>query len=228
MLNFLTKPQFKKTLDGYVDFQPDLIAEITNACDLSCSGCYAANILVRRDSHASTAQFINPDALDLTMKDIGHVGLLTIRGGEPSIHPSIGEILEVAEKNTETTVLETHGRWIESNDSLLNVCRENRIIIKISFDSMHGLPATKLFEAHKVLEANSVNYLVAITEFSYGDFLKTRALCPWVSDDQIIYQKKATHLDELIKPRIGVITVDGILNATLSVKNTFLGEEQHA
>lgn len=212
----------------YFNFQPDLIAEVTNACNRACSGCYAANILINKNTTSPLAQFLSPSTLNLSMRKLDHISMTAIRGGEPSVHPKIGEVLEVASKNSETVVLETHGRWIEPNSPLLEVCRKNNVVIKISFDSMHGLPASSLSIAHKILDENSIRYLVAITERSYEDFLATRALCHWVTDGQIIFQKKAAHLDELIKPNIGVIKVTGELAPTLSVKNAFLGWRANA
>ena len=226
--NQLVAPYSKRLIEPYFDFHPDLIIEAINACNRACQGCYAANTLVNKNKAQTSAKFINLDSLTMALSEIPHVEIVTIRGGEPSIHPYIDQVLEVVRRKSNFVILETHGRWINSNAPLLNVCKNLDIKIKVSFDSMHGLSADQLRDFHKILSNNSIEYFVAITEPTYEEFIATRSLCHWIPNSKIIFQKKAVTLDELIVPKIGVIKVGGELNKTLSVKNDFLSGRRHA
>jgi organic radical activating enzyme len=226
--NLLVAPHSEALTESYFDFQPDLIIEATNACNRACQGCYAANILVNKNQVSPSAKFLRLDDLDSAFGNIGHTSLTSIRGGEPSIHPDIDKILGIAAKNSKIVVLETHGRWIKPDATLLAVCKELGIHIKVSFDSMHGLSADQLYDLHTTLAARSIKYLVAITESSYATFIASRILCPWISNNQIIFQKKVKTLDELFKPTIGVVKTDGSISRTLSVKKDFLNGRDDA
>ncbi len=220
--NQLVAPHSKELPEAYFDFLPDLIIEATNACNRACQGCYAANILVSKKLQSKSPKFLNLDDLDSAMKNFGSVIVTSIRGGEPSIHPNIEKLLETVAKNSKIVILETHGRWIKPDAPLLAVCKKLEIQIKVSFDSMHGFSVDQLYGVHRTLISESIRYLVAITEPSYADFIATRSLCSWISNDRIIFQQKANALGELIKPTVGVIRIDGSVGRTLSAKKEFM------
>jgi len=207
-------------------FQSDLIVEVTGACNRSCTGCYAPNVVAKDAKEIFTKRpelFLKTEALSIALDSKPSVRIASVRGGEPTLHPKIAELLSVTANHAEQVFLETHGRWlIEENfapyTALLEAIKKNGIIVKISFDGMHGLKAEELQRMTHFLSWHDVEYRIAITEPTLTDYLATRSKCAWISEEKIIYQPKATSSDELIKPTVGTINVRGELKATLSHK----------
>jgi hypothetical protein len=125
--------------------------------------------------------------------------------------------------HSEYVFLETHGRWLIAEDftpyvELLESIKTNGIVVKISFDKMHGLKADELQRITHFLNWHDVDYRIAITEPTLADYIVTRSMCFWIEDNKIIYQPKAVSADELVRPTIGTINVRGELRATLAHK----------
>ncbi|MBS1958997.1 MAG: radical SAM protein [Bdellovibrionales bacterium] len=208
-------------------FQPDLIIEVTGACNRACAGCYAPNVVAKDASEVFEKRpelFLKSSALNNALSEItSSVGIAAIRGGEPTLHPEIANLLKNAATHAEHVFLETHGRWLMEENfvpyvELLNAVIDNGIIVKISFDKMHGLKADELQRIVHFLNWHDVDYRIAITEPTLADYMATRSLCSFVKDEKIIYQAKALSADELVKPTIGTINVRGELKATLTHK----------
>lgn len=201
-------------------FNPDLVVEVTSACNRSCSGCYAPNVVSSKSAQDLMATqpslFLNVQELErqIMFWEETLPETVSFRGGEPSLHPHISEILTLNRYFAKTLVLETHARWLlkEQRDeyqNLITAIITNNVIVKISFDSMHRLNADKLKEITNFLNEIGVRYLVAVTEKNETDYLATKALAPWVIESSFIFQKKAETVDELIQPRMGIINVSG-------------------
>ncbi len=208
-------------------FQPGLIIEVTGACNRACAGCYAPNVVAKDASEVFEKRpelFLKSEALNNALIEItSSVGIVSIRGGEPTLHPEIVTLLKTAASRAENVFLETHGRWLMEENyipytGLLNAIIDNGIIVKISFDKMHGLKADELQRIVQFLNWNDVDYRIAITEPTLADYMATRSLCSFVKDEKIFYQAKARTASELVKPTIGTINVRGELKTTLTHK----------
>ncbi len=205
-------------------FSSDLIVEATLVCDQSCIGCYAPNWVSKEipaDSFKSKPHlFLSPDALTSALRSIrphgGKPFAVSIRGGEPSRHPALSSLIEILHPYASTIFLETHGRWIGRNLIMLNACRMFKIIVAIAFDAMHELPAGAVRDFCRYLDRESVAWRVVITEESQKAFAATRALCDWCSDEQVVYQQKVARSIQLVRPKLGVVRVDGTIANTLS------------
>jgi drug/metabolite transporter (DMT)-like permease len=214
-------------IDTYYKFDPTVIVEATSVCDRSCPGCYAPNVVTKEDTEnllkTNPNLFLRPEALESQLAKIGQADAIAIRGGEPSRHPRLPELLEICARFSKEIILETHGRWIypQTNPSLLDTCRGLKVTMKLSFDLMHGLSKTDLRLITDTLERNSVPWLVAITEKDEDDFIETRTECDWVPDSKIIFQKKVSSIADLITPKVGVIHCNGTLSSTLNSRDTF-------
>lgn len=210
-------------------FIANLIVEVTSVCNRACTGCYAPNVV----SNKSAAELMEKDAslfLDHNQLDAIFDNwtsyfpeIVSIRGGEPSLHPQVVLIFEKLKKISKTLIFETHGRWLlEKNrfsyKDLISGVKRNDVTVKISFDSMHGLKADELREMTDFLTVQEIPFLVAITELTEIEFLQTRSLCSWIESDKIIFQKKSRTLENLIKPSIGVINAKGEFQENLTAK----------
>ena len=207
-------------------FIPDLIVEVTGACNRACIGCYAPNVVSNEGAVSLFEKrpelFISVVGLNKAMNELRTWPQVTaIRGGEPTLHPKLPVLLIMASNKSDQVFLETHGRWllpqnVTAHKELLQSIKERRIIVKISFDKMHGLKKDELQMMTDFLNWHESNYRIAITESSLTDFMVTRSQCSWVADEKIIYQPKATSQIELINPTIGTINVRGEIKSTLS------------
>lgn len=207
-------------------FHPDLIIEVTSVCDRHCVGCYAPNLVSKIDPEQLFLDrpelFIDPKVLEKQLPTLAPLGLVAIRGGEPTRHPRLHEILQLCSQGATEVYLETHGRWIGGPlGELEGLCSQLGIVVKISFDRMHGTSVSELQRMTSILNLKGIPWVVAITEPNDDSFAQVRAMCDWVSEDQVIFQKKAVSLSDLITPSRGVIKTDGKFSSKLSVLSRF-------
>jgi organic radical activating enzyme len=219
----------------YFDFHPELIVEATSVCDRACVGCYAPNIVAKKDSveiyYERPDLFLSPIKAESCLSDfaVKSLGLLSIRGGEPSAHPELASILLSCAKRASQVMVETHGRWLETPDNyrdLISVIAATGAAIKLSFDQMHGLSPAELKSISRLLSEHSIPLYVAITEVSEAEFLKTRSLCSWLADESIIYQPKVFAANQLIQPSRGVLGVDGQIRNQLQNRFSTINEQR--
>jgi len=213
---------------GRFEFKPDLIVEATMLCDWGCKGCYAP-VILQKLAIAQPDVFLPVsrlrEALDVVSSG-PKMTAVSVRGGEPFLHPQLAEILCLLAPMTEDLYLETHGRWIADDTvALLQVLANTGTIVKLSFDSMHRSDATMLSNICAILDDRRIVWIVAVTEDSEAAFLETRSRCPWVSDDRIVFQQKAFTSQSLFRPSMGVIHADGNVSAGLRVIPSFWSTE---
>ena len=223
----ITTTEFDKQMKNI--FKPDLIVEVTSVCNRACNGCYAPNVvskdsaqeLMKKDSNL----FLDVDKLQALIDgwDTFSPDVISVRGGEPSLHPELLAIVRMLSTLGQNVVVETHARWLLGNErnqyiSFIEGLRNTKGIIKISFDSMHGLKSIDLKEITEFLDDYGISYIIGITEKTYEEFFIKRLACNWIEDSKIYFQKKAENINELIKPMIGVINVQGELRKNLTTK----------
>jgi organic radical activating enzyme len=211
-----------------ISFNPDLIIEVTAACNRACVGCYAPNVVTNEPATELLAKkpelFISILNLNNAFNEMGQIPYLTtVRGGEPSLHPKLATLLLIIKRHSHEVMLETHGRWLLPENvkpyiELVEAIRSLGVIVKISFDKMHGLKKEDLQKITDFLDWHLIDYRIAITESTIVDFIATKKLCSWVSDEKIIFQPKVKKASDLLVPNIGVIDVAGNFNETLTNK----------
>lgn len=209
-----------------ISFLPDLIVEVTSTCDRKCAGCYAPNVISKENAttlfESSPELFLNPNTLERALSSIhgAEIQSIAIRGGEPSRHPLLLDLARISRCYSESVFIETHARWIQDAGAiaLLESLKSLNVTLKISFDQMHGLSPFVLKTLTSKLEEVGIRFVIAITEFTTDAFSKTRQLCAWLKDEQIIFQRKAVSVSELVRPRLGVIRVDGSLSGQLTAQ----------
>jgi len=208
-------------------FQPDLIIEVTGACNRACVGCYAPNVVAKDTASIYETRpelFLKTPSLNNTLSEItAHVSIASVRGGEPTLHPEIATLLKMTAIHADQVFLETHARWLLEENfipymGLLEAITKNGVIVKISFDKMHGLKPDELQRIIHFLNWHDVEYRIAITESNFAEYIATRSLCHFIEDNKIIFQPKAATESELVKPLIGTINVRGEMKRTLTHK----------
>jgi uncharacterized Fe-S cluster-containing radical SAM superfamily protein len=206
-------------------FNADLIAEITSLCNRACVGCYAPNLISNQKPEnvfeASPELFLDETEFENQLKRISTlhpVDSIALRGGEPSLHPKLPHLLKIAKRYSSTVYLETHGRWIleqSSYNHLLQACFNENIIIKISYDRMHGLSPVQLTNMIARLDEKPINWRLAVTESSIIAFEKTISEIQ-LDSEKVYFQQLATNSSELIQPKLGVIRRNGTWSNALT------------
>jgi hypothetical protein len=79
---------------------------ITNRCNLRCKGCFYSHKLDNSDMSLDTYRSI----ID---KYSQHVGKITLLGGEPLLHPQLGDIISENSKRGLLTTIYTNGRYLD-------------------------------------------------------------------------------------------------------------------
>ena len=155
-------------------FEPDYIVEVTNVCNMQCPGCYAKNVhetdnnKIYLTSHEFLLKLEN-----IKEKDNKSIAL---RGGEPTLSPYINDILQLS-YHFKNTYLETNGLWIldiENYLSLIDKILEYHIIVKLSFDRMHGTLPKTVNEIIKKLEHLNIYFEIAITAKNLNEYMEIK------------------------------------------------------
>lgn len=200
-------------------FRPDLIIEVTNACNMTCRGCYAPNIYIDDlEQNQTSVTELKVDNLKNNWPSDQLIETVSIRGGEPSLNSELSEILEFLKTKAKNIYLETNGTWILTNDKLLNSVAITKTKIKLSLDKMHR-SNNSVFECwKKKLSEKGISLAIAITEFTFEDFekVKIRFLKDFTGD--IFWHQKTMKAEKLLAPKIGVINIHGNLQTSVSSK----------
>ncbi len=206
-------------------FQPALLVEVTSVCDQKCPGCYSPTRLVNFGDKLNPDLFLSVEALRLAIanSNLPSSGVVVgVRGGEPTLHPDLREILGELASVSSSLYLETNGTiFLDplAGSDLFRVCKDLGVIVKISFDSMHQtLTHERLQTLCERLNEKGVEWTVAVTEATEEDALRTLQSCPWVIPERVFFQKKARHAHELLFPSYGVIHIDGSINLGVFTK----------
>ena len=227
-----------QSVDRYQGFNAELIVEVTIVCDRACLGCYAPNVISRKDHGITLRQrpelFLHPTVLRHRLVEItSSIGRplesLSFRGGEPTCHPGLPELIELSVEHTKQLFVETHGRWALPETqgtgldvvALINALRRPNAFVKVSFDSMHKISPEELERLLAIFDDNRVNWLVAITETDNKQFFEQRDRCSWIPDSKIILQPKALNASQLYTPPLGVIRSGGEHAHLLAMKKSF-------
>lgn len=201
------------------EFLPDLIIEVTNGCNMICKGCYAPNVLFSdpKTQRKPVAQ-LQAQILKHNWPDDKSIEIVSVRGGEPSLNPELPEILEFLSSKAKELYLETNGTWILNNDTLLRSVVSTGTIVKLSLDKMHKSNNSTFSLWKERLDSVGARFCIAITEFTQEDFEKTRNTYLNDFEGDVFWQRKAITSEELIKPKVGVINVHGILKSSVTNK----------
>lgn len=210
-------------------FKPDLIIEVTSTCNRSCTGCYAPNVVSNKSAKDLMAEkpnlFLDVNQLEnlIAFWEQKLPKILSFRGGEPSLHPELGRILQASRFFASELVIETHGRWLledqrQDYQEVITAVYETKTVVKISYDSMHRLRVDQLLEITSFLENLKIRFYIAVTENTVEEFHQTIKQVLFIDPALFIFQKKALSSESLVRPELGVIDVSGRLNGGLMNK----------
>ena len=171
--------------------------------------------------------FLNRESLQIALNTLtaGYkVDTIGIRGGEPSLHPELPTLIKMASNFAKKVFIETHGRWLNLvkpgslSEHILTECRESGAVLKISFDSMHGISGDRLKHLLDTAEEYRVEWVIAITEETKAEALNISETAPWLSRENVIFQHKAKTSSGLVRPRLGTVTTEGKIQRQLTSK----------
>lgn len=200
-------------------FVPDYILEVTNACNMSCKGCYAPNVLLDQKEKINSVKELKAEEVLQVLGNQENL-IIAIRGGEPTLNSQIIEILKIAQMHNRIVYLETNGWWIEENSPLFQAIVKLNIIIKLSSDSMHRSIPENIARKITLLKNNGVRVVLAVTEFQVQAAEVHAAKIEKLVGSPVdwIWQPKVTSSDRLIRPKNAVVTVENKLSNSLSSK----------
>ena len=126
------------------------IVEITGHCDLRCPVCYFGQF----DSpHISLEEF-GERVETLLRTENGHLDVLQLSGGEPTLHPRFVEILDDAcSRDINRVLLNTNGLSLLRDESVYRAVKrqKDRVEVYLQFDGFNR-EANKLLRGRDLLE----------------------------------------------------------------------------
>ena len=104
---------------------------VTNRCNLMCKYCIARN--AQSYSHTDVFAYYHNKLLT----DIAKSGVMSVllSGGEPTLCPNLSNIIDSISDHRYVCMLDTNGSLL--SDKLVSAIKNNRIIPRISLDSIH-------------------------------------------------------------------------------------------
>ena len=121
-------------LDGLPEMQTQhtciLLTDLTDSCNLRCPTCFA-------DSSPAIETVVPLAdvlaALDARLdRENGRLDVLMLSGGEPTLHPRLGDLLaEVTARPVVRTLINTNGLRIAGDDALLDLLTEHRERVEV-------------------------------------------------------------------------------------------------
>lgn len=102
-----------KSTDWEKGTMSPLVVELdtTEVCDLACPGCISADLIANKNS-ISNERLMN---LAAEFVECGIKAVILIGGGEPLIHPMVGELIEFLGKNDISIGITTNGTFIHNH-----------------------------------------------------------------------------------------------------------------
>jgi uncharacterized radical SAM superfamily Fe-S cluster-containing enzyme len=121
------------------------VLEITEACNLSCSGCFAGSS-ARNNAQAHFLDLATIDfMLDKYVSYEGSPEVLQISGGEPTLHPELLQIIDLARtKNIRHVMLNTNGVRIAQDEAFARDIAKTGVELYLQFDGFDPLIYEKL------------------------------------------------------------------------------------
>lgn len=144
------------------------VIEITSDCNLACPVCLKR---FKHDFRLSRAAF--EAIIDTLIRCEGRVDVVNLSGGEPTLHPELGDLLRLAnEKGIMQTTVSTNGLLLLSKPELRRLFRETGALVALQFDGFKPQTYERLRgkdlsdekrEIIKILEGEGIRYSLVAT-----------------------------------------------------------------
>ena len=144
------------------------VIEITSACNLACPVC-----LKRFKNNFQLTIDAFEKIIDTLFQCEGRVDIVNISGGEPTLHPELGDFLHLTNaKGIMQTTVSTNGLLFLSKPELLRIFRETGALVALQFDGFkpqtyerlrgRDISAEKI-DIIKILEKEGLSYSLVAT-----------------------------------------------------------------
>lgn len=136
------------------------IIEITDHCDLKCPICIARNGYSQHLTPASFARIID----DLVARE-GHCDSVALSGGEPSAHPEILRLLDIASRDeVGRVVLITNGIRLGQDRAFAEAIKAKGVYVSLQLDGFH--PETHIALRGRDLSSEKAAALAILKELA--------------------------------------------------------------
>ena len=179
-----------------------LLTDITQDCDIACPVCFAA-CRPGVDRYARPKDILR--SLDAVLeREGGHLDLVMLSGGEPTLHPELITLLDaVLERSVTRVVLNTNGIRVARDDGLLAALadRRKRVEVYLGYDgparetytALRGADLVRLKEAAlarlssaRVFTTLACTVAAGVNEDAVGAVLDTALATAYVGG--VVYQ----------------------------------------
>ncbi len=127
------------------------VLEITDGCNLTCPMCYAGSAPGKRHKSLDDVR----KQIDTIVAAEGHVEVIQLSGGEPTLHPQLMEALEYAlSQPVDYVMINTNGIRLAHDRELVDALAKfkNRLEIYLQFDALNDDAMTQLRGQSGLLE----------------------------------------------------------------------------
>lgn len=140
------------------------VFSITNACNLKCPICFTYN---REDSIYFMSVDEMKKTVDFLLENNEHYDLINITGGEPTLHPDLLELLQVASvENIGRITVNSNGLTLARDRELVRKLAQAGVYIILSFDTLD--PETSVRIHGRDIVQEKLKALDQLAEFDIG------------------------------------------------------------
>ncbi|MDR3212753.1 MAG: radical SAM protein [Azoarcus sp.] len=155
------------------------IFSITNHCNLKCPICFTHN---RQDEIYNKSMDELEALLDIIEAEKQDVDLLDLTGGEPTLHPRIGEILERCARRSFRVAMNSNGLVLGKNRKLAEKVKETGVQVILSLDTLDAGKSARIHGADIV--QGKLNALAMLEELGIPTVL-LMVWIPGINDEEL-------------------------------------------
>ena len=172
-----------------------MYTQITTKCNFSCEHCHFS--CTQDGEHMTVDTF--KQVMKINERIHSKHELLTLGGGEPTLHPNLFEIISIAlsQSHFKIPAIETNGSQTEITLILANMAKKGVIACSLSLDPYHQEIDPEVIKAFTNETRNNINLFHAHLATDYEDKREIRditKLDPLRRKSQMLTQRNSTTL----------------------------------
>ncbi len=156
------------------------IVEITDRCNLACPICLVRD---RCEQELTVAQA--SAMFDRLVRYEGQINMVTLSGGEPTVHPHLLDIVDAARERREIGVVSvsTNGVALARDDDLLQALVDREVVISLQYDG-HSADVYRILRGDPALAELKQRLIERVVELG-GLLSLTVTLARGINEDQL-------------------------------------------
>jgi MoaA/NifB/PqqE/SkfB family radical SAM enzyme len=155
-----------------------IYVDVTNRCNMKCNYCYAHNNLGKPD--------ITKEWFEEVCKRLPKRVMFRLLGGEPTLHPDLFDLFEIAKKYGHIPTISSNGLRFRDRDYVKELSKHKRVFVGITMNGgINNDDVYEIIEGERISHAK-IEALENLQEFNIKNFGISTIIMRDVNDHFII------------------------------------------